>query len=439
MSPSSHRSPPASQITTMTSSTTANNEDSRRTSPRRKNTTLNPTSTLTHNVCSCDYKTCIVADTNETKLNCVGTGCHKRFHKSCLTFLLCRAKWLDKDLLGENAVCSKTCYNKFIVSATKKRTWTNDGANGVDDPQTSERILLDWLMAEGNYSKKWRGNSKGKKKKHVAAEIALLMNAAKVQVVRDAKQVMNKISHIEKAFRAAHDFANTETGQGLKENDTGEFDDAVRRKCLYYFDLLEIFGDRASAKPKVTSLDNLSSSDDENDNEDDDSSSNGYSDDDDNDEHNMATNILDTSFESNNILDSSFEINDDDDIILEVTKKSKRKSSTSSLSLAGSAASKKTAKGNKVISLLDEDANRSYASLATVQEQFYKAKLDAATTDSINKKTQNEQLDLQLRMQKFEMLQSIRKQQPELSNEEIVTLFPGLAEFVKLINTNKTK
>ena len=49
------------------------------------------------------------------------------------------------------------------------------------------------------------------------------------------------------------------------------------------------------------------------------------------------------------------------------------------------------------------------------------------------------QLDLQLRMQKFEMLQSIRKQQPELSNEEIVTLFPGLAEFVKLINTNKTK
>ena len=79
---------------------------------------------------------------------------------------------------------------------------------------------------------------------------------------------MNKISHIEKAFSAAHDFANTETGQGLKENDTGEFDDAVRRKCLYYFDLLEIFGDRASAKPKVTSLDNLSSSDDENDNED---------------------------------------------------------------------------------------------------------------------------------------------------------------------------
>ena len=90
-----------------------------------------------------------------------------------------------------------------------------------------------------------------------------MINVAKVKVVRDGKQVMNKISHIEKSFRLAHDFANTETGQGLQENNWGEFDDAIRHKCPYYFDLVEIFGDRASAKPKATSHDNLDSSDDD--------------------------------------------------------------------------------------------------------------------------------------------------------------------------------
>jgi hypothetical protein len=46
----------------------------------------------------------------------------------------------------------------------------------------------------------------------------------------------------------------------LKENDPRAFDDAVRGKCVFYFDLLEIFGNRASLKPKALSSGNLDTS-----------------------------------------------------------------------------------------------------------------------------------------------------------------------------------
>jgi hypothetical protein len=174
--------------------------------------------------------------------------------------------WLDKDDdIGDGVVCTKTCLKKYQAYMKRKPNWLNDGANGPDDRMCSEAILLDWLTTEGNYSMKWRGkDAKGKNKKQIALEIADLMNAAKVRVKRDGKQVMNKIAHIEKAFCAAHDFANSETGQGLKETDAGQFDDAVK-KCQYYFDLLDIIGNRALAKPKATSHDNLDSSDEDED------------------------------------------------------------------------------------------------------------------------------------------------------------------------------
>ena len=306
----------------------------------------------------------------------------------------------------------------------------------MDDPNTSERILLDWLTTEGNYSNKWRGKkNNGKKKKHVAAEIALLMNSANVTVKRDHKQVMNKITHIEKAFRAAHDIANTETGQGLQESDKGEFDDAVMKKCRYYFDLLEIFGDRASAKPKVTSADNLDTSEDD---EDDESNDESEEEIDDENPESVDLEHMDISFET---------INDDNynDTIVEAgpsiiqlkdrtvtTSTGKRSRSKSNISLAGSAASSKRSKTSK-ISLLNDDANAKLESLTSVQEKLANAKIDVANNQAINQKLQNEQIDLQLRMQKFEMILNIRRQRPDITNEQIVAMFPSLADFVHLI------
>ena len=154
-------------------------------------------------------------------------------------------------------VCTKLCYKK--VAKPPKLTWCTDGSNGPMDPQSSERILLDWLLVPGNYMIKWRGkNNGGQTKKKVTADIARLINDAGVRVLRDDKQVQNKVQHFEQQFRAAYDFANTETGQGLQSNDKNSFDDAVRGQ---YFDLFDVFHDRASSKPSCQNLAGLSSSD----------------------------------------------------------------------------------------------------------------------------------------------------------------------------------
>mmetsp|Transcript_3947 Transcript_3947/g.7586 ORF Transcript_3947/g.7586 Transcript_3947/m.7586 type:complete len:324 (-) Transcript_3947:308-1279(-) len=218
------------------------------------------------NTTKCSYKKCTLT-TSDDAPSCVGPNCNKKIHMSCFDIIHSKLSWLNKEEVGDGiVVCGKTCWTKYKAVQSRKPTWANDGKDGPSDPMTSETILLDWLMDEENYSKKWHGkDSKGKKKKHVAAEIAQLMNVAKVKVHRDAKQVANKIAHIEKSFRCAHDFANSETGQGLKESDCGVFEDAVRKKCPFYHDILDIFGDRASAKPKATSVGNLESSDEEND------------------------------------------------------------------------------------------------------------------------------------------------------------------------------
>jgi hypothetical protein len=74
----------------------------------------------------------------------------------------------------------------------------------------------------------------GRTKKQVAAELVSMINAAKVWVTHDEKQVTNKIAHIEKSFCCDHDWANTEMGQqGLKENDPRAFDDAMRENVFF--------------------------------------------------------------------------------------------------------------------------------------------------------------------------------------------------------------
>jgi hypothetical protein len=54
-----------------------------------------------------------------------------------------------------------------MAAASRKPNWGNDGAKGPNDPKSSERILLDWLLAGGNYANKWHEKeAKGKKKTH---------------------------------------------------------------------------------------------------------------------------------------------------------------------------------------------------------------------------------------------------------------------------------
>ena len=146
------------------------------------------------------------------------------------------------------------------VAKPPKQSWCTDGRNGPVDPQSSEWILLDLLLVPGNYMNKWHGKNNGGQKKQATADIARLINDAGVRVMHDAKQVQNKVQHFEQQFRVAYNFANTETGQGLQSNDKNSFDDAVRGLCTQYFDLFDVFHDRASSKPSYQNLAGLSSS-----------------------------------------------------------------------------------------------------------------------------------------------------------------------------------
>jgi hypothetical protein len=404
----------------------------------------------------CHYKKCGIV-TMEDLESCAALGCKKKrfirpVWKLCMNDALgsTQPKWQILVLFVPKLVITS------VAAASRKPNWGNDGAKGPNDPKSSEWILLDWLLAEGNYANKWRGkDSRGKKKKHVAAEIAALINAGKVKVVRDGKQVMNKISHIEKSFRLAHDFANTETGQGLQENNWGEFDDAVRRKCPYYFDLLEIFGDRASAKPKATSNDNLDSSEEEDGaskdldlfsvgseydddsggdihmdmskyNDDDGDDDDGDDDDDDYVEEGEGEEVVDASTKKKQGKSSKQDEN---------TSGQKRKNAAlSSATLIGAASTKKN---KSTVTLFDQGTSDNLATLAASHKKVADARLKQIMHDNQSKMAVDaaaaEQADLELRMKKFQTLMDIRQKHPTLTNEQIVQMFPMLADFVNIV------
>jgi len=156
--------------------------------------------------------------------------------------------------------CHKSLENSLGLTNDKTRVnWDKDGKNGPTDPNHSESIIVRWLMEEGNYSK-YRGGNKnnGKRKIGFCQHLSRAIAEAGVVCVRTPQQVQAKISYIESSFRSAHEFANTTTGIGImerdEENGTKTFRELMMRKFRYYYDLLEVMGDRASAGPKVRML-----------------------------------------------------------------------------------------------------------------------------------------------------------------------------------------
>jgi hypothetical protein len=220
----------------------------------------------------CSFRSCKVK--GAVQLVCAASNCNKRVHLMCSQALVLMKHDLEA-LLGGRAVCTKKCYEKVMkdtsggIDEDGARTgqWDSDGKLGPDDPHTSAKILLDWWMTEGNYSKFCGKNNGGVKKIQFSNILAEKMTAETTSQ-RTGKNVLSKIQHIEKRWREAHAFATSETGAGIMEKD-GEtnFRDIVERKCPYYYDLLEVMQDRASAQPKVTSY-NLDGGDEDADDDD---------------------------------------------------------------------------------------------------------------------------------------------------------------------------
>lgn len=206
----------------------------------------------------CSYRSCKVKGAE--KEACAASDCSKLCHVMCFQGLLLNKQNLPP-LPGGRVVCTKKCYAKAQKELSgggedqeggRQGKWDSDGKNGPEDTHTSMRILLDWWTTEGNYSKFCGKHNDGIKKKEFAASLATKMTE-ETSTKRDSKNVLNKIQHIEKKWREAHNFATSETGAGILESDgAASFEELVKGKCPYYYDLLEVMQDRASTAPKIT-------------------------------------------------------------------------------------------------------------------------------------------------------------------------------------------
>jgi hypothetical protein len=199
-------------------------------------------------------------------LDCSAEDCGKKVHVSCYDRLLCKHsifKQVDPHTKKILFACSKTCHKKIgkvlAGECSLARRWEEDGPGGPNDPVNSMSILLEWLLTEGNHSK-WRGHqNNGTRKNGHGQQLSDLFKKKGIKVERTAQAVVKKIQSIEGQFSTAHDWVN-KTGQGVKEKDgDSHFEDCVRKRCKFHFELEPVMGDRAKARPKFTteSLDNI--------------------------------------------------------------------------------------------------------------------------------------------------------------------------------------
>lgn len=206
----------------------------------------------------CSFRSCKVKGAE--KLECAASECAKLCHVMCFQGLLLQKLNLPP-LPDGRIACTKKCYTKAQKElggggqdqeGGRSGKWDSDGKNGPEDRHTSIRILLDWWTTEGNYSKFCGKHNEGIKKKQYAETLANKMSEETISK-RDSKNALNKIQHIEKKWREAHNFATSETGAGIQESDGATtFENLVKAKCPHYYELLEIMQDRASSAPKVT-------------------------------------------------------------------------------------------------------------------------------------------------------------------------------------------
>jgi hypothetical protein len=206
----------------------------------------------------CCYRSCRVK--GAVKQKCAASNCNKEVHLMCYQALLPNKHNLES-IIGR-AVCTKKCYERTMRDLSgggeeqeeggRTGRWDCDGKEGSEE-LTSVRILINWWKEEGNYSKFCGKRNEGVKKIHYANALAEKMSN-KTTSKRDGKTVLNKIQHIERSWRLAHDFATSETGAGIieKDGDT-RFRDLVTRKCPFYYQLLDVVCDRASSEPACTS------------------------------------------------------------------------------------------------------------------------------------------------------------------------------------------
>ena len=70
---------------------------------------------------------------------------------------------------------------------------------------------------------------------------------------RTGKQVEHKIYRIEQKWRAMHKFVTSATGEGIRAEDESTWREKVMNNFCYYYDLEDVYLERAAYQPKATS------------------------------------------------------------------------------------------------------------------------------------------------------------------------------------------
>ena len=144
-------------------------------------------------------KKCKNSDENESNplRKCDNSRCNIYSHKLCYEVLFSKKDWYT--FLPSNHSDKVVYCNLACVTAAKKNNkeilyqWHNDGKDGEDDGNNSERILLDWLTEQGNWIKYKGKNNSGKTKLRYSKEIANIINSYGVKVVRTAEIGLNRL------------------------------------------------------------------------------------------------------------------------------------------------------------------------------------------------------------------------------------------------------
>ncbi|KAE8238710.1 hypothetical protein A4X13_0g8412 [Tilletia indica] len=165
-------------------------------------------------------------------------------------------------------VSKATAKSKAKAKPDTALQWKNDAfAPGYPSSFT---ITLNWLQENNNYDK-WKG-SEGDTQVALASDIVQRMVKYKCQSVRTPSAVVDKIKSMEKSFREANDWRK-QTGQGIlddaaavEDQDSNDEDgedsdlrltlaetsveEAVRKRCSFYYEIVDIMGDRIASNPK---------------------------------------------------------------------------------------------------------------------------------------------------------------------------------------------
>ena len=117
--------------------------------------------------------------------------------------LLCTASNQQQDETSRRIQCSmfQEDYLWVRTAMMGQPTWSTDRKHRPDDPNNSKKILLDWLTYPSNYTKFKGKVNNGTTTLHFTQIIATKMNATKVKIHHDAKQVLNKLKHLEDSLQ----------------------------------------------------------------------------------------------------------------------------------------------------------------------------------------------------------------------------------------------